>query len=123
MMMTTVEYPFDEYICGVTGLTCCGCSLFCEHRRERMINDKNALPVLTKEQIAELGKGLSEDFTESLGRAERLFKKPPIGLKPKFIHRKERINDILDAMERYTKAECLILPEWVDKLRELINDN
>ena len=31
----TVEYPFDEYICGVTGLTCCGCSLFCEHRREK----------------------------------------------------------------------------------------
>lgn len=80
-----------------------------------MINDKNALPVLTKEQIAELGKGLSEDFTESLDRAERLFKKPPIGLKPKFIHRKERINDILDAMERYAKAECLILPEWVDE--------
>jgi len=90
---------------------------------ERMINDKNALPVLTKKQIEELGKGLSEDFTESLDRAERLFKKPPIGLKPKFIHRKERINDILDAMERYTKAECLILPEWVDELRELINDN
>ena len=88
-----------------------------------MINDKNALPVLTKQQIEELGKGLSDDFTESLGRAERLFKKPPIGLKPKFIHRKERINDILDAMERYTKAESLILPEWVDELRELINDN
>lgn len=88
-----------------------------------MINDKNALPVLTKEQIAELDKGLSEDFAKSLNRAERLFKKPPIGLKPKFIHRKERINDILDAMERYAKAECLILPEWVDELRELINDN
>ena len=35
--MSTVEYPFYKYICGVTGLTCCGCSLFCEHRRE-MIN-------------------------------------------------------------------------------------
>ena len=30
-----VEYPFYKYICGVTGLTCCGCSLFCEHRREK----------------------------------------------------------------------------------------
>ena len=88
-----------------------------------MINDKNTLLVPTKEQIVELGEGISEDFTDSLNDAERLFKKPPIGLKPKFIHRKERINDILDAMERYTKAECLILPEWVDELRELINDN
>ena len=88
-----------------------------------MINDKNALPVLKKQQIVELDKGLSEDFTESLDRAERLFKKPPIGLKPRSIHRKERISDILDVMERYAKAECLILPEWVDELRELINDN
>lgn len=29
------DYPFHNYICGVTGLTCCGCSLFCEHRREK----------------------------------------------------------------------------------------
>ena len=90
---------------------------------ERMINDKNALPVLTKKQIEELSKGLSEDFTESLDRAEKKKKKPPIGLKPRSIHRKERIDDILDVMERYAKAECLILPEWVDELRELINDN
>lgn len=24
---------FDEYVCGVTGLPCCGCSLFCQHRK------------------------------------------------------------------------------------------
>ena len=30
-----IQYPFYEYVCGVTGLTCCGCSLFCEHRREK----------------------------------------------------------------------------------------
>ena len=36
--MTTAEYPFYKYICGVTGLTCCGCSLFCEHRREKNEN-------------------------------------------------------------------------------------
>ena len=38
--MNTVEYPFYNYICGVTGLTCCGCSLFCEHMREKMLIDK-----------------------------------------------------------------------------------
>lgn len=32
----SAKYPFDEYICGVTGLTCCGCSLFCEHRKEQI---------------------------------------------------------------------------------------
>ena len=39
--MTMINtYPFDEYICGVTGLTCCGCSLFCEHRKEKMLIEK-----------------------------------------------------------------------------------
>lgn len=23
---------FDGYVCAITGLPCCGCSLFCEHR-------------------------------------------------------------------------------------------
>lgn len=26
-------YDFSEYVCGVNGLACSGCSLFCEHRR------------------------------------------------------------------------------------------
>ncbi len=34
------EYPFYKYICGVTGLTCCGCSLFCEHREEKRKEDR-----------------------------------------------------------------------------------
>ena len=25
---------FSDYICGVTHLPCCGCSLFCEHRQK-----------------------------------------------------------------------------------------
>lgn len=38
------EYPFYKYVCGVTGLTCCGCSLFCGHREEKKNNKetKNA---------------------------------------------------------------------------------
>lgn len=35
MNMSTVEYPFYNYICGVTGLTCCGCSLYCGHREDK----------------------------------------------------------------------------------------
>lgn len=30
-------YNFHDYVCGTTGLTCSGCSLFCEHRREKGI--------------------------------------------------------------------------------------
>ena len=25
----------EEYICGITGLPCCGCSACCEHRKEK----------------------------------------------------------------------------------------
>ena len=35
----TETYPFHDYVCGVTGLTCCGCSLFCEHRKEKTNED------------------------------------------------------------------------------------
>ena len=35
MKASEVKYPFDEYVCGVTGLTCCGCSLYCEHREDK----------------------------------------------------------------------------------------
>ncbi len=24
---------FENYICGTTGLVCCGCSFYCEHRK------------------------------------------------------------------------------------------
>lgn len=27
-----VEKMSDEYVCGATGLPCCGCSLFCQNR-------------------------------------------------------------------------------------------
>ena len=45
------EYDFDKYICKVTGLTCCGCSLFCEHRQEKVLptadtSNKPVTPVL-----------------------------------------------------------------------------
>lgn len=33
------EKMFDEYVCGVTGLPCCGCSLFCQNRKEKDNNN------------------------------------------------------------------------------------
>ena len=35
------EYPFYKYVCGVTGLTCCGCSLFCGNREEKKNNEES----------------------------------------------------------------------------------
>ena len=47
--------------------------------------------------------------------------KPPLGLKPKYIHDKIRIKEILDAMERYSYQRFPVPIEWVEELRELID--
>ena len=39
--VNTETYPFHNYICGVTGLTCCGCSLFCGNREEKKNDGEN----------------------------------------------------------------------------------
>ena len=46
--------------------------------------------------------------------------KLPLGLKPKYIHDKARVKEILDAMERYSYQRFPIPTEWVEELRELI---
>ena len=48
--------------------------------------------------------------------------KPPIGLKPRWLHDAHRIQEILDAMRRYSDAEIVIPSEWVDELNGLINN-
>ena len=74
--VNTETYPLHNYICGVTGLTCCGCSLFCEHREgndKQMINNKTVLPVISKEQLTEMNKMSSDEFAKSCEKAGRLF--------------------------------------------------
>ena len=46
--------------------------------------------------------------------------RPPVGLKPRYIHDGERIDEILRAIERYTDANMSIPKSWVDELRSLI---
>lgn len=48
--------------------------------------------------------------------------KPPIGIVPRYIHNSNRTVKILDAMERYSKASRSIPVEWIDELRDLINE-
>ena len=46
--------------------------------------------------------------------------KPPIGLKPKRFHDKERINEISEAMVRYLTVNKEIPFEWVEEYNQLI---
>ena len=50
-------------------------------------------------------------------------KKPPVGLKPRYIHDGERIDEILCAIERYTDANMSIPKSWVEELRDLLKAN
>lgn len=47
--------------------------------------------------------------------------KPPLGLKPKYIHDKARVKEILDAIERYSYQRFPVPIEWIEELRELID--
>lgn len=46
--------------------------------------------------------------------------KPPIGLKPKFVNRIERIQEIKEVTVRYLNANRELPIEWVEEYNELI---
>ena len=46
-------------------------------------------------------------------------KKPPLGLKPRWIHEQQRRQEIISAMERYSNADVPIPMEWIEELKEL----
>ena len=48
-------------------------------------------------------------------------KKPPLGLKPRGIHDRHRLNEIIEAMERFTADQTPIPQEWIDEMKELLD--
>lgn len=47
--------------------------------------------------------------------------KPPLGIKPKWVHDLQRINEILEGMKRYNSANMLIPEKWLFELETLFN--
>ena len=47
-------------------------------------------------------------------------KKPPIGLKPRYIWECERKLEIFEAMRRYSEAQMPIPIEWIEELKNLL---
>ena len=39
-----MDYDFHKYVCEVTGLTCCGCSLFCGNRKDKTDDEADEQP-------------------------------------------------------------------------------
>lgn len=46
--------------------------------------------------------------------------KPPLGLVPKFVRQKERLDEVRSAIARYYREEMKIPVEWVEEYNELI---
>jgi len=47
--------------------------------------------------------------------------KPPIGLRPKWVSDKERLNEVRSAIVRYYDAELKIPVEWIAEYNQLID--
>ncbi len=47
--------------------------------------------------------------------------KPPVGLRPKWVSDKERLNEVRSAIVRYYDAELKIPIEWVEEYNQLID--
>jgi len=47
--------------------------------------------------------------------------KPPIGLRPKWVSDKERLNEVRGAIVRYYDAELKIPVEWIEEYNKLID--
>ena len=46
--------------------------------------------------------------------------KPPIGLKPRFIHDASRLKEITEACSRFMEASYPIPTEWIDEYNEIV---
>ena len=46
---------------------------------------------------------------------------PPIGLKPKFVNRLERLQEVRGAIVRYYDASMKIPIQWIEEYNELID--
>jgi hypothetical protein len=44
--------------------------------------------------------------------------KPPLGLRPRYIVREERVREIKEAIKRYVDAEKSVPAEWLHELNE-----
>ncbi|MCQ2166396.1 MAG: thymidylate synthase [Bacteroidales bacterium] len=45
---------------------------------------------------------------------------PPLGVKPRFIHEKDRLHDIIMAMQRMAQDSREIYDDWLDELQDLL---
>lgn len=48
------------------------------------------------------------------------YRKPPLGLIPRYIHEEQRLSEVGGAIYRCLNEQYTIKPEWIDEYNELI---
>ena len=62
------------------------------------------------------------DEYNRLRKRETELIKPPLGIKPKFIHDEQRREELKQAINRYFEANKPIPMEWIEEYNELVGD-
>lgn len=58
-----------------------------------------------------------EEFFDAEGK----YKKPPLGVKPRWLHDEERLKDLGGAIYRYLNEQYPITLDWIKEYNELIS--
>lgn len=53
---------------------------------------------------------------------DKIYIKPPIGIKPELMWKEERYNHLCEAIGRYMVAGFAPLPEWIEEGQRLIKE-
>jgi hypothetical protein len=48
------------------------------------------------------------------------YRKPPLGVKPRWLHEEQRLQDLGGAIYRYLNEQYPIKPEWIEEYNEII---
>lgn len=64
---------FERYICRVTGLPCCGCSAYCEHRKAKILSHYAQKKEVSESLMAELNR-LTDKEWQMLNNMSNNFK-------------------------------------------------
>lgn len=70
-------------------------------------------------QMRNLREELGLDEQEGRPDPPGLENKPPLGLKPKYLHDRQRQNEIIEAINRYTEARKVIPLDWIAEYNQL----
>ena len=57
-----------------------------------------------------------------MGKPNKPYPKPPIGLLPQYLWKEQRMNEIKEAVARYMEVGARVSASWLEEYNELVNN-